>query len=150
MLFRSRHLYQLRRAELACFNAGVNALAVELHAVIDLTVDLDARDAQRPRLFAALESAGNVLDVSDPVGTAEAARGELAKVLRVGNGPGTHRIVATGHAHLDTAWLWPIRETRRKALRTFANAVQLLERKDRKSTRLNSSHSQQSRMPSSA
>ena len=123
-----RHLYQLRRAELACFNAGVNALAVELHAVIDLAVDLDARDAPRPRLFAVLESAGNALDVSDPVGTAEAARGELAKVLRVGNGPGTHRIVATGHAHLDTAWLWPIRETRRKALRTFANAVQLLER----------------------
>ena len=123
-----RHLYQLRRAELACFNAGVNALAVELHAVIDLAVDLDARDAQRPRLFAALEAAGNALDVSEPVGTAEAARGELTKVLRVGNGPGTHRIVATGHAHLDTAWLWPIRETRRKALRTFANAVYLLER----------------------
>ena len=37
-------------------------------------------------------------------------------------------MVATGHAHLDTAWLWPIRETRRKAVRTFANAVRLLDR----------------------
>ncbi|MEY4031980.1 MAG: Mannosylglycerate hydrolase [Actinomycetota bacterium] len=123
-----RPIYQLRRAELACFNPEVNALAVELHAVIDLTVDMDARDPQRPRLFAALEAAGNALDVADPVGTADAARAELAKVLRVGNGPGAHRIVATGHAHLDTAWLWPIRETRRKALRTFANAVNLLDR----------------------
>ena len=121
-----RPIYQLRRAELACFNAGVNDLAVELHAVIDLTIDLDARDAQRARMFAALEAAGNALDVADPVGTADDARAELAKVLRVGNGPGAHRIVATGHAHLDTAWLWPIRETRRKALRTFANAVHLL------------------------
>lgn len=123
-----RHLYQLRRAELACFNSEVNSLAIELHAVIDLAVDLEVRDPQRPRLFAALEAAGNALDVSDPLGTAAAARAELAKVLRVGNGPGAHRIVATGHAHLDTAWLWPIRETRRKALRTFANAVHLLER----------------------
>jgi alpha-mannosidase len=33
-----------------------------------------------------------------------------------------------GHAHLDVAWLWTYAETRRKALRTFATAVNLLER----------------------
>ena len=32
-----------------------------------------------------------------------------------------------GHAHLDLAWLWPIRETRRKAGRTFSTALRLLE-----------------------
>ncbi len=30
---------------------------------------------------------------------------------------------ATGHAHLDLAWLWPIRETQRKAVRTFVNQL---------------------------
>jgi alpha-mannosidase len=45
----------------------------------------------------------------------------------MGNGPAAHRISATGHAHLDTAWLWPIRETRRKVVRTFANALSLLK-----------------------
>ena len=30
---------------------------------------------------------------------------------------------ATGHAHLDLAWLWPIRETKRKAVRTFVNQL---------------------------
>ena len=33
-----------------------------------------------------------------------------------------------GHSHLDTAWLWPVEETKRKAARTFSNAVQLMER----------------------
>lgn len=33
-----------------------------------------------------------------------------------------------GHAHLDTAWLWPVAETKRKALRTFANSLRLMER----------------------
>lgn len=33
-----------------------------------------------------------------------------------------------GHSHLDTAWLWPIAETRRKLRRTVSNAVTLLER----------------------
>ncbi len=30
---------------------------------------------------------------------------------------------AIGHAHLDLAWLWPIRETIRKGARTFATAL---------------------------
>ena len=31
------------------------------------------------------------------------------------------------HAHIDTAWLWPIRETIRKCTRTFASAVRLMD-----------------------
>lgn len=30
---------------------------------------------------------------------------------------------AIGHSHLDLAWLWPLRETKRKAGRTFATAL---------------------------
>jgi alpha-mannosidase len=33
-----------------------------------------------------------------------------------------------GHAHIDTAWLWPIRETKRKCLRTFSTTLRLMER----------------------
>ncbi len=33
-----------------------------------------------------------------------------------------------GHSHLDTAWLWPVAETRRKLRRTVSNAVALLRR----------------------
>lgn len=35
---------------------------------------------------------------------------------------------AIGHAHIDLAWLWPIRETKRKGVRTFANALRNIER----------------------
>lgn len=31
-----------------------------------------------------------------------------------------------GHAHIDLAWLWPIRETKRKVARTFANQIRNL------------------------
>lgn len=33
-----------------------------------------------------------------------------------------------GHSHLDTAWLWPVEETKHKAVRTAVNAVRLLEK----------------------
>lgn len=35
---------------------------------------------------------------------------------------------AVGHGHLDMAWLWPLRETRRKAARTYANALKNIDR----------------------
>lgn len=36
-------------------------------------------------------------------------------------------VVFTGNSHIDTAWLWPIRETVRKAAKTFANTLSLME-----------------------
>lgn len=33
----------------------------------------------------------------------------------------------TGHSHIDTAWLWPIKETIRKCARTFSNTIALLD-----------------------
>ncbi len=40
----------------------------------------------------------------------------------------TPYIGLVGHSHLDTAWLWTVEETRRKAMRTVANAVTLLKK----------------------
>ncbi len=35
------------------------------------------------------------------------------------------KVYLFGHAHIDTAWLWPFSETRRKVVRTFATVVRL-------------------------
>ncbi|HJZ46270.1 MAG TPA: glycoside hydrolase family 38 C-terminal domain-containing protein, partial [Roseiflexaceae bacterium] len=37
-------------------------------------------------------------------------------------------IVATGHAHLDVGWLWPVWRTRQKVAHTVATALHLMER----------------------
>jgi len=37
---------------------------------------------------------------------------------------------AIGHGHLDMAWLWPIRETKRKAARTYVRALNTIEQRD--------------------
>lgn len=121
-------LYRLQRAEVAVFDATVEELALRMQAVIDLILDLPDADPTRARLFDALARMSDAVDVDDVSASAAAALAELSPVFD-GSGPRPrHRIVATGHAHLDTAWLWPVRETRRKAVRTFANAVHLLRR----------------------
>ncbi len=55
-------------------------------------------------------------------GDPRAARAVLAEPLA---DPSTSDFVysAIGHGHLDMAWLWPLRETRRKAARTYTRAL---------------------------
>ena len=43
------------------------------------------------------------------------------------NGGVVHELSAIGHAHIDTAWLWPIDETWRKCQRSFANVLALMD-----------------------
>jgi alpha-mannosidase len=37
-------------------------------------------------------------------------------------------VLAVGHAHIDTAWLWPVRESIRKCARTFSSQLALIEK----------------------
>lgn len=52
--------------------------------------------------------------------------------LLSGSAPSTNarttKCFAIGHAHIDTAWLWRIDETRRKCVRSFATALRNIER----------------------
>ncbi|MHC4887126.1 MAG: alpha-mannosidase, partial [Planctomycetota bacterium] len=52
----------------------------------------------------------------------------LKPILAKKTGDASLQITAIGHGHLDLAWLWPERETRRKGARTFATALELLDR----------------------
>ncbi len=76
-----------------------------------------------------LHDLNRVCNVLDPESreTWPAAREILDALLAVGNGDVVHALSAIGHAHIDTAWLWPIEETRRKCQRSFANVVALMD-----------------------
>jgi alpha-mannosidase len=38
-----------------------------------------------------------------------------------------HRITAVGHAHIDTAWEWPVREAKRKVARSWSTQLALMD-----------------------
>ena len=59
-------------------------------------------------------------------GDVAAVRPALAPVLD-GLPDSSLELRGLGHAHLDMAWLWPVRETRRKAHRTFQAQLDLLD-----------------------
>jgi alpha-mannosidase len=117
--------YVLGRIDVAVFEPEVFGLAMDLDVLVDLAGELPERDARRLEVTAALDDALAALDVHDVRGTAEAARAALAEVLAAPAVTSAQRLTAVGHAHIDSAWLWPVRETVRKCARTFANVTAL-------------------------
>jgi alpha-mannosidase len=51
----------------------------------------------------------------------------LAALYEHRNGTRAHELAAIGHGHLDTAWLWPLAETYRKAVRTLASQTRYMD-----------------------
>lgn len=51
----------------------------------------------------------------------------LAALYEHHNGTRVHEIAAIGHAHIDTAWLWPLAETYRKLVRTFSSQTRYMD-----------------------
>jgi alpha-mannosidase len=78
------------------------------------------------KLLCELNRFCNAFDVEDPA-TWPAAHALLKPLLAVRNGGATHELSAIGHAHIDTAWLWPLAETYRKCLRSFSTAVAYMD-----------------------
>ncbi|MBQ1084685.1 glycoside hydrolase family 38 C-terminal domain-containing protein [Nocardiopsis sp. B62] len=122
-----RPLYRLARADLAVFEQQVWALAIDLEVAGGLMRELDTGDPRRWELLRALGRALDALDLQDVPGTAERAREVLAPALSSPASASAHRVSAIGHAHIDSAWLWPLRETVRKVARTSANVVALMD-----------------------
>ena len=120
-------LYRVARAELAVFEQEVWELQQDLEVLGQLAAELPLEDARRWELLRALDRALDLVDVADIAGTAPAARAELAAAFTAPARASAHRISAVGHAHIDSAWLWPVRETVRKVARTCANVVDLMD-----------------------
>ncbi len=120
-------LYRLNAAELAVRNDEVWHLTLDLQVLVGLMRELATDDPRRFELLRGIDAAMDGLDLDDVPSTAAAARRALGPLLARPAADHAHHISAVGHAHIDSAWLWPLRETRRKCARTFSSAVTLMD-----------------------
>ncbi len=119
--------YQARveKLRLALFDRQIWHLMLDFDVLIDLLDSLPENSVRFLRILRALNLA--VSAFADNPANASAARQELQTVLKQPAHASELTAYAVGHAHIDTAWLWPVRETVRKCIRTFANQVRLLK-----------------------
>ncbi|MGV9249890.1 alpha-mannosidase [Streptomyces sp. NPDC003697] len=119
--------YTLARTDLAVFDETVWQLVIDLEVLGELMAELPAESGRRWEILRAVERALDAVDLRNVGGTAARARACLAGVLAAPASASAHRVSAVGHAHIDSAWLWPLRETVRKVARTAASMTALLD-----------------------
>ena len=120
-------LYRLGRVVVALFAQEVWELVQDVEVLTQLMHELSTDDPRRWNILRTLERALDALDLQDVPATAAAARAVLAPALAAPAAASAHRVSAVGHAHIDSAWLWPLRETVRKVARTASNVTALMD-----------------------
>ncbi|MFO7630426.1 MAG: glycoside hydrolase family 38 C-terminal domain-containing protein [Prochlorococcaceae cyanobacterium] len=93
-------------------------LATELELALLRLAAPDSPEAAAAELAAALA----------PLNPSTADPRELRRLLLRHAAPAPGVVHLLGHAHLDLAWLWPVADTWQAAERTFASALELIER----------------------
>ncbi|NIA14301.1 MAG: hypothetical protein GWP08_09475 [Nitrospiraceae bacterium] len=106
----------------------------DAHVVLDVCRTLPEDSCTRHRLINVLNRAVKNVDLQR-LGQASyyeslaQAQAYLREELRnFPTTPDAGSLVLAGHAHIDTAWLWPLRETKRKCARTFSTVLGLMDR----------------------
>jgi alpha-mannosidase len=118
--------FPLRQAEIAVFDKDAWNLLWDFVVIADLAKYLPA---DTPRAGQALYAANQMINTFRPDNpdTWQQARALAAGFYAAHTGEGQHHLSAIGHAHIDTAWLWPMAETRRKCARSFSSALRLMD-----------------------
>ncbi|HET8845346.1 MAG TPA: hypothetical protein VFN35_27990, partial [Ktedonobacteraceae bacterium] len=106
----------------------VTTVRVALGAAAVLKEDVPARG----KLLYALDTAFKILETREPLGEAfyesvPEAHAALRKGIALAGAPLDVEISASGHAHIDVAWLWNLGQTRQKSIRTFYTVRHLME-----------------------
>ncbi|HEY8951732.1 MAG TPA: alpha-mannosidase, partial [Candidatus Dormibacteraeota bacterium] len=104
----------LYAAELRIQDEVARKLALDFKVALDLAEALPDGSPRRE----ILDALDRFADTNDP---------KVLSDMMSMRATATHLISAVGHAHIDTAWLWPIRETRRKCARSFSTQLALMD-----------------------
>jgi len=106
---------------------NVKDLFYDIMVLSDLMEELPADSARHHRLRQSLfEAACELYEYTDEeIAKASAI---LKKELDKKGGDADLTLTAVSNSHIDLAWKWPIRETRRKIVRTSVNTLRLMEK----------------------
>jgi alpha-mannosidase len=114
-------------AEVCVCRQDTRALHYDLSVLGDYAAGLPPEHPTSRELEAVLGALAIHPDPTSPAWV-ESARGWLRPFFIPDVPRSPLKVRALGHSHLDLAWLWPVRETIRKAARTFATALYNIER----------------------
>ncbi|HSJ85697.1 MAG TPA: glycoside hydrolase family 38 C-terminal domain-containing protein, partial [Anaerolineales bacterium] len=123
----------MRQCATVQIHQGTRDLVGLSRVALETANNLDNNNPAKHHLFNALNDTFTALDTRDPLGgdhfyeSVEPALDCLQAGIKKAGAPLDAIVHATGHAHIDIAWLWPLGQTRRKSERTFHTVIRLME-----------------------
>lgn len=119
--------YPIRMAELAAPNKLAFQLKYDFEIIRDLAKKLPDDSSRGMRGLRVANRVMNLFERDGKVEALEACLKVTGEFLKVKGAAERHELVAVGHCHIDTAWLWPYAETKRKCARSWSTQLQLME-----------------------
>lgn len=121
-----KHTSHVNHCKLCLFDEEMWGLHLDLEILASLHDDQGSRTVRSARI---LKCMGRAVDrFQDDPRNARACRALLAPEIAKKATPSALTAHATGHAHIDTGWLWRVRESVRKCARTFSSQLGLIKR----------------------
>ncbi|KAJ2194116.1 Glycoside hydrolase, 38 vacuolar alpha mannosidase, partial [Coemansia sp. RSA 530] len=118
--------FRLSTADLVVYNDNAWALYYDMEILAAMAKNLQ----DSPRGWQALVAANDIINEFS-VGDQKSIKSALnisAKFFAAQGGQGNHQVYAIGNCHIDTAWLWPYDETKRKIARSWSTQLDYMER----------------------
>jgi alpha-mannosidase len=131
----SDRYFELNRADLVLPNEDARALRLDFTVIADCANNLPDNSWQKEKALEVASAIMDAFDESDPSSVKKCreiatrflgSNVNSSKVFEDSSQPVL--ITGLGHCHIDTAWLWPYAETRRKIGRSWASQLDLVER----------------------
>ncbi|KAI8866498.1 hypothetical protein GQ42DRAFT_139750, partial [Ramicandelaber brevisporus] len=123
--------YYINTLELLVPYAPAWELNYDFEIIKQIALELESNNPRANQALVAANQVCNLFDHTSP----EAMRASVLKCLEVTraffkfghNGPAQHRITAIGNCHIDSCWLWPFDETKRKVARSWSTQALLMD-----------------------
>jgi len=118
----------IKTLKLSVFDREVYSLLMDFEVLNSLVEVLEKGIPRREKILYSLNKAIDLYRYDRK--NLNDAKKVTKELLSKKNNDSAMETIAVGHAHLDTGWLWPVKESIRKAARTFAHQIKLIEQYD--------------------
>ena len=117
---------KVEKMKVGIFDEELWHLYLDVRILIGLIKHLDKKSVQRSRIIRSLNNAINAFGNTKK--KVKDARQCLKTELEKRASDSDLKVSAIGHAHIDTGWLWPVKETIRKCARTFSTQLDIIDK----------------------
>lgn len=129
---RTEQIHRFKKAGIGYLNLAADRFFYHSDAVVKSAALMPETGTEKEAILTALNDAYTLIDWDQDrfYPTVEAALRHLEDDFKQMDKRSDITVHCVGHTHIDVAWLWRLKHTREKAMRSFSTALRLMEQNE--------------------